>query len=52
MQINVDPMKRSISSPSCVDKADVAVTMANGMLTIKGEKKQKKEDKDDKDENY
>jgi HSP20 family protein len=32
-----------------VDKADLAVTMANGMLTIKGEKKQKKEEKD---ENY
>ena len=32
-----------------VDKADLAVTMANGMLTIKGEKKRKKEDKD---ENY
>ena len=32
-----------------VDMADLAVTMANGMLTIKGEKKQKKEDKD---ENY
>jgi HSP20 family protein len=30
-----------------VDKADVAVMMADGMLTIKGEKKQKKEDKDD-----
>jgi HSP20 family protein len=32
-----------------VDKADLVVTMANGMLTIKGEKKHKKEDKD---ENY
>jgi HSP20 family molecular chaperone IbpA len=32
-----------------VDMADLAVTMANGMLTIKGEKKRKKEDKD---ENY
>jgi HSP20 family protein len=30
-----------------VDKADLAVTMSNGMLTIKGEKKQNKEDKDD-----
>lgn len=32
-----------------VDKADLSVTLANGMLTIKGEKKHKKEEKD---ENY
>jgi HSP20 family protein len=35
-----------------MDNADLAVTMTNGMLTIKGEKKQNKEDKDDKDDNY
>ena len=28
-----------------VDEKDVSVTMANGMLTIKGEKKQQKEEK-------
>jgi HSP20 family protein len=32
-----------------VDKADLSVTLANGMLTIKGDKKHKKEEKD---ENY
>src|SRR5262249_40152962 len=32
-----------------VERADVSVTLADGMLTIKGEKKQEKKDKD---ENY
>ena len=30
-----------------VDEKDVSVTMANGMLTIKGEKKQEREEKND-----
>ena len=30
-----------------VDKADLAVTIADGMVTIKGEKRQRKEEKDD-----
>ena len=31
-----------------VDEKDVSVTMANGVLTIKGEKKQEKEEKDER----
>jgi HSP20 family protein len=30
-----------------VDKADVVITLANGMLSIKGEKKRRKEEKDE-----
>ena len=30
-----------------VDKADLSVTLANGMLTVKGHKKREKEDKDE-----
>jgi HSP20 family protein len=30
-----------------VDEKDVTVTLANGLLTIKGEKKQEKEEKDE-----